>query len=390
MKKAEGEQLRPLYLQSSPSTKMLVPIFTLKLNQKIFPRLVTVGHYDGKHPSLTAATNGGKVFIHTPHHRMSSPSPSTISTARLSVSSSDSDITLLSIGQHVTSLAAGKLDPELDQDVLVVGTQTNVLAYDVEQNSELFYKELPDGANTILIGQLADMSKPLAFVGGNCAITGLDHEGQDSFWTVTGDNVCSLALADFNSDGRNELLVGSEDYDIRVFQGDELYAEINEAEAVVALCPLQGDKFSYALANGIVGVYSGQERFWRIKSKHQPICMAGFDMNEDGVPEVITGWSSGKVDVRSSQTGNVIYKDTFSSTVAGIVQADYRLDGKEELICCSVEGEVRGYLPASMGMVSQQHSLSLGPESKALQELTKRRQNLTIELKNFEINEKIP
>ncbi len=38
------------------------------------------------------------------------------------------------------------------------------------------------------------------------------------------------------------------------------------------------------------------------------------------MPEVITGWSSGKVDVRSSQTGNVIYKDTFSSTVAGIVQ----------------------------------------------------------------------
>ncbi len=72
---------------------------------------------------------------------MSSPSLSTTPTARLSVSSSDSDITLL-IGQHVTSLAAGKLDPELDQDVLVVGTQTNVLAYDVEQNSELFYKEV--------------------------------------------------------------------------------------------------------------------------------------------------------------------------------------------------------------------------------------------------------
>ena len=40
---------------------MLVPIFTLKLNQKIFPRLVTVGQYDGKHPCLTAATSGGKV-----------------------------------------------------------------------------------------------------------------------------------------------------------------------------------------------------------------------------------------------------------------------------------------------------------------------------------------
>ena len=52
------------------------------------------------------------------------------------------------------------------------------------------------------------------------------------------------------------------------------------------------------------------------QSKHQPICMAGFDMNEDGVPDVITGWSSGIVDISySSQTGNVIYKDTFSSIV---------------------------------------------------------------------------
>ena len=39
---------------------------------------------------------------------------------------------------------------------------------------------------------------------------------------MTGDNVCSLALCDFNANGYDELLVGSEDYDIRVFQGDEL------------------------------------------------------------------------------------------------------------------------------------------------------------------------
>lgn len=58
----------------------------------------------------------------------------------------DSDIILLSIGQHVTSLAAGRLDPDLDRDILLVGTQTNVLAYDVEQNSELFYREVRSGA----------------------------------------------------------------------------------------------------------------------------------------------------------------------------------------------------------------------------------------------------
>ena len=40
---------------------------------------------------------------------------------------------------------------------------------------------------------------------------------------VTGDNVCSMALLDFNNNGKNELLVGSEDYELRVFENDELF-----------------------------------------------------------------------------------------------------------------------------------------------------------------------
>ena len=57
-----------------------------------------------------------------------------------------------------------------------------------------------------------------------------------------------------------------------------------------------------------------------LQSKNQPICMHSFDINNDGVPEVIVGWSSGKLDIRNSQTGEVIFKDTFSSHIAGIVQ----------------------------------------------------------------------
>lgn len=40
---------------------MMVPIFTLKLNHKINPRMVAVGKFDGVHPCLTAATQAGKV-----------------------------------------------------------------------------------------------------------------------------------------------------------------------------------------------------------------------------------------------------------------------------------------------------------------------------------------
>ena len=61
---------------------------------------------------------------------------------RLSLSETESDVTLLSMGQHLTSLVAGKLHPQLDYDLLMVGSQTNLLAYDIERNTELFYKDV--------------------------------------------------------------------------------------------------------------------------------------------------------------------------------------------------------------------------------------------------------
>ena len=45
---------------------------------------------------------------------------------------------------------------------------------------------------------------------------------------MTGDNVCSLALVDYTGDGDNELIAGSEDYDIRVFKEDEIISEMTE------------------------------------------------------------------------------------------------------------------------------------------------------------------
>ena len=56
--------------------------------------------------------------------------------------SSESDITLLSFGQHITALAAGKLDYESSNDSLLIGSQTNLLAYDVQKNAELYYKDV--------------------------------------------------------------------------------------------------------------------------------------------------------------------------------------------------------------------------------------------------------
>uniref|UniRef100_A0A146XU34 Bardet-Biedl syndrome 2 protein homolog n=1 Tax=Fundulus heteroclitus TaxID=8078 RepID=A0A146XU34_FUNHE len=360
---------------------MMVPIFTLKLNHKINPRMVAVGKFDGVHPCLTAATQAGKVFIHNPHDRGQRPAGH-----RLSQSAHDSDVSLLNINQAVTCLTAGTLGPNSTGDTLLVGSQTNLLAYDVHDNTDVFYRDVTDGANAIVLGKLGDISSPLAIIGGNCALQGFDYEGNDHFWTVTGDNVRSLVLCDFTGDGKNELLVGSEDFDIRVFKEDQLVSEMTENETVTSLCHMHGSRFGYALANGTVGVYDRTARYWRIKSKNHAMSIHAFDLNGDGVVELITGWSNGKIDARSDRTGEVIFKDNFSSSVAGVVEGDYRLDGQKQLICTSIEGEVRGYLPASKDLKG--NLMDSNTEQDLIRELSQRRQNLLLELRNYEENAK--
>jgi len=359
---------------------MLAPIFTLKLHHKIHPRMVAVGKYDGKHPCLTAATTANKVFIHNPHSRLTQG-------GRLEAAgSTSSDISLLNINQHVNAICTGSLD-ESGRDILFVGTPTNLLAYDVENNSDLFYKDVPDGVNALLVGQIGMDPTPMVIAGGNCSVQGFNSDGDDHFWTVTGDNVCSLALSDFNEDGYLELLVGSEDYDIRVFKDDEIIAEMTETEAVTSLYSLYGSRFGYGLRNGTVGVYDRSARYWRIKSKNQALSIYSFDLDGDGVPELITGWSNGKVDARNDRTGEVVFKDNLGGAIAGIVDADYRLEGKQQLIVCSVEGQVRGYLPADAERKST--VVDVNADQDALRELTTKKQNLLTELKNYGENDRL-
>lgn len=41
---------------------------------------------------------------------------------------------------------------------------------DVDKNSDLFYKEVPDGAYALAFGPIPGVAKPLLIVGGNCSI----------------------------------------------------------------------------------------------------------------------------------------------------------------------------------------------------------------------------
>merc|ERR1719424_1786346 len=132
---------------------------------------------------------------------------------------------------------------------------------------------------------------------------------------------------------------------------------------VVGLAAMRRATFAYALANGAIG---------------------GFDLDGDGQPEVITGWSSGKLEVRSDVTGELIYKDHMSSAISAILTADYRGDGHTELIVCSDDGEVKAYLPAGEELSNMGGGMNDGAvEEDTLRELHQRKQELEFEIRQY-------
>ena len=71
--------------------------------------------------------------------------------------------------------------------------------------------------------------EPIVVAAGDCSITGFDLEADEKFWTVTGDNVRTMRFLPWTAvDAQNELVVGSDDFAIRVFKGAELIFDINE------------------------------------------------------------------------------------------------------------------------------------------------------------------
>lgn len=66
-------------------------------------------------------------------------------------------------------------------------------------------------------------------------------------------------------------------------------------------------------------------------------------MNGDGAVELLTGWSSGKVDCRLCSNGQVIFKVQMTSSIAGLVEADYRRTGRSDIVMVTVAGEGKVY-----------------------------------------------
>ncbi|XP_043267546.1 Bardet-Biedl syndrome 2 protein homolog [Venturia canescens] len=347
--------------------------FSLNLQRKVEQSLVSCGKFDGSHACLVASTSSGNVLVHSPHRQPTSNMGSETGQEQLEGRLAWSgELAELQIGRQVTALCTGRLIED-ERDILLIGTLTHVLAYQVEENADLFYKEMSDGAHCLAIGKVGWLPKLVAVIGGNCSVTVLDSEGVELFWTVMGDVVKSLTIFDFDGDGENELITGTDDFEIKVLKNDVVLWETKETAPVTGLVALPERQFAYVVGNGTVGIYESGQRLWRIKSKHRVVAVRSFDVNGDGAMELLTGWSSGKVDARSCLTGEVIFRIQLSAGIAGLVEADYRRTGRPDLVIVSVSGEVRGY---AVGTPME------SPEpGEAMRNLLAKKQALQVELR---------
>ncbi|XP_063830957.1 Bardet-Biedl syndrome 2 protein homolog [Ostrinia nubilalis] len=350
------------------------PVFKLELNHKVTPGIVVIAKFDGTHPCLTASAGYDKIIIHHPHGGVVS--------GRAQRSQAHGEVSELNLSQAVIALAAGPLRPDTGRDMLLIGSPSQILAYDVHDNTDLFFRDSPDGVNVIIVGSFGKYTEPLAIVGGNSSVQGLNWQGTELFWNVVSGKVCAMITFDFDKDGENELLIGCEDSYIRVLKNNQFIMEIAETGPVLCLTPVTEIRFAYGLANGTIGIYEEGIRLWRVKSKQNTVAL---QWSRD---TLACCWSNGRVDWREGTTGRVLRRVQMRAGAAAMLLADYRSVGAPDLVCVSDRGEVMGYPPyqENTGFNATSKKLPSEEDRLAITELFNKKQALLVELRHYEAN----
>ena len=63
------------------------------------------------------------------------------------------------------------------------------------------------------------------------------------------------------------------------------------------------------------------------------------------------------------------------------------MDGRLELVACATDGEIRGFLPFNVEVSSK--VFDMASEQESIREMTQKKQNMLLELKNYEENAKL-
>lgn len=318
-----------------------------------------------------------QVIIHSPHRRYN------LFNSQKAWSEIKKDVGMLSINYSITAIATGKLSQTSEKEYLAIGTDTNILVYQVDDNLEIFFKEVSESIRSIIIGTSDILHPPMLFCGTKTTVRGYNDKGEELLWIVTSGIINSMVLFDFNRDNDLEILLGCEDEKIRIYKQDRFLRELNENGPVKNIVKI-GSLLAFILKNGTVGVYEEHVRLWRIKSKTSATCAAPYDLLGTGQLQIILGWENGKMDVRESRSGDVLMKLMTPNKIIGLIVTDYRGLGSDDLICVSEQGEIQGYSSSNINLAP-----ITATEGSQIKDLLSMKQNLLLELTHYENNTRV-
>ncbi len=120
----------------------LVPAFETRVDARIVEGLVQLGYFEDPHTlSLALGTTSENVIILSPHAQRDDSKRQGIPSNKLA------------INRQITCLGSATYSAGATT-ILLVGTATNLLAYDVVNNADVFYKDIPDGVRCVEFGFL--------------------------------------------------------------------------------------------------------------------------------------------------------------------------------------------------------------------------------------------
>ncbi|CRK86559.1 CLUMA_CG000236, isoform A [Clunio marinus] len=321
------------------------PVFSFSIDMKLSEKGVSVGKYDGETASLTAITQSNKT------------------TSKIEF-----------------AITAGKLSKSSENDYLAIGSDTNILVYQVNDNLEVFFKEITEGVLCMIIGTTDDRAGPMLFCGSKQTVRGFNEHGDEILWIVTSCFVNSIELFDFNRDNELEIILGCENEKIKIYKNDKFIRELNESGPIKKVIKINS-LLAFILKNGTIGIYEGHVRLWRIKAKSTASSAASYDILGTGHMQLVIGWESGKIDVRDPRSGDVLMKMMSSNKIIGLLVTDYRGLGSNELISISEQGDIQGYMTSSINLAPISAC-----DGSQISEMLNLKQNLLTELIHYENN----
>ncbi|KAI6217272.1 Bardet-Biedl syndrome 2 protein-like protein [Aphelenchoides fujianensis] len=323
----------------------LKEVLNYSFNHRIARNSCTVGRFDqSEREKMVAGTSSSKIVIQNSE-------------------------SIFHVNEPITALNVFR-PKDGDYDHVVVGTEKSLLMFDVYNNKTIFHKDMPEGINVILIGMIDEFNEQLVVCGCGTTIWGINAKGEDVYWTTLGDDVNAMTICDIDSDGHNELIVGTSGSEMKVLKNASLQREIVEGDPTVVLCTIQTGIFAFGLSNGVIGIYRKWERL--VASEDE-----ASDLRPGSLPRTTQRFARSHIDVRNVENGENYRKTQLDGEVAAVFAADVQQTGAKQLMLAYYNGKIRG--------------VALNPDedeqdqtTAILHEYGQRKHNLMEELKNYE------